>query len=119
MWKLRPDVVLAALWAALAVHVVRRRLRAIGIRTRVPRPPHMGARAGLGVMAVLFRLQPTCLERALVLQSWLTMRGKPLDVVIGIPRDGMRSGPAHAWLDGMDAESSGLYLELHRLGANR
>jgi Transglutaminase-like superfamily len=66
-------------------------------------------------MGALSRLKPTCLERALVLQAWLAAQGKPLDVVIGVPRTGMKSGPAHAWVDGTDARALASHLELHRL----
>jgi hypothetical protein len=66
-------------------------------------------------MAALSRLKPTCLERALVLQAWLASQGTARDVVIGVPRDGMKAGPAHAWVDGTDTVSAEEYVELHRL----
>ena len=66
-------------------------------------------------MGALNRLKPTCLERALVLQAWLAAHGAPRDVIIGIPPTGIRSGPAHAWVDGTDQVSPLGYLELHRL----
>jgi hypothetical protein len=115
MWRLRPSVLLGALWATVAARLVRRRLRDSGVHAHVPRPPHLGPKGRLGVMAALSRLRPTCLERALVLQAWLAVEGKPRDVVIGVPREGMKSGPAHAWVDGTDAISAATYLELHRL----
>jgi hypothetical protein len=66
-------------------------------------------------MGALSRLKPTCLERALVLQTWLAAHGTLRDVVIGVPPTGMKSGPAHAWVDGTDRVSPLNYLELHRL----
>ena len=115
MWRLRPAVLLGALWATVAARLVRRRLKQSGVRARVPRPPPLGPKGGLGVTAALSRLKPTCLERALVLQAWLAAQGNPRDVVIGVPRDGMKSGTAHAWVDGTDPASLEIYLELHRL----
>jgi len=115
MWRFRPSVLLGALWAALAAVAVRRELRTKGMSARGPRPPRLGRRAGLGVTGALNRLSPTCLERALVLQAWLAAQGTLRDVVIGLPPDGMRSQPAHAWVDGTDSRSAATYLELHRL----
>ena len=115
MWRLRPTVLLGALWATVAAYLVRRRLKRSGVRARVPRPPRLGAKAGHGVMGALSRLKPTCLERALVLQAWLAAQGNPLDVVIGVPREGMKSGPAHAWVDGTDATAVANHVELYRL----
>lgn len=108
-------VLLGAFWATLAAFLVRRRLRRDGMDARAPRPPRLDRRAAPGVMGALTRLRPTCLERALVLQAWLVAQGTPRDVVIGIPPDGMKSNPAHAWVDGTDASSAAHYLELHRL----
>ena len=51
-------------------------------------------------MGALARLKPTCLERALVLEAWLAAEGTLRDVVIGVLPDGMKSAPAHAWVDG-------------------
>jgi hypothetical protein len=115
MWRLRPTVFLGALWAAFAARVVRRELRNNGMSARVPRPPRLGRWAGRGVTGVLSRLSPTCLERALVLQAWLASQGTMRDVVIGLPPDGLKSQPAHAWVDGTESWSAAAYLELHRL----
>lgn len=115
MWRLRPTVLLGALWAAVTARLVRTRLAKVGVRASVPRPPRLGPKAGLGVTAALGRLKPTCLERALVLQAWMAAQGTARDVVIGIPRNGMKSGPAHAWVDGTDASSPAMFLELHRI----
>ena len=79
----------------------------------VKAPPELAASAGRGVDAILRRQDPTCLERALVLQSWLAAHGEPTDVVIGVT--GMEGGfSAHAWLDG---ESPGGFEELTRVPA--
>jgi transglutaminase superfamily protein len=115
MWRLRPAVLAGAFWATLAALLVRRRLKHDGVGARVPPPPHLGRGATRGVMGALGRLKPTCLERALVLQTWLAAQGTLRDVVIGVPRDGMKSAPAHAWVDGTDTVSPANYLELHRL----
>jgi hypothetical protein len=115
MWRLRPSVLIGALWAVLAARVVRHRLKRAGIQASVPRPPHLSSRAGRGVMGALRRLEPTCLEGALVQQSWLASQGLPRDVVIGVPPNGLGKDPAHAWLDGLDNVSPTKYIELHRL----
>ena len=115
MWRLHPAVLAGALWATLAARLVRRRLTQDGTGTRVPPPPHLGRGATPGVMGALGRLKPTCLERALVLQAWLATQGTLRDVVIGVPREGMNSAPAHAWVDGTDTVSPVNYLERHRL----
>lgn len=115
MWRLRPTVLLGALWAALAARIVRRELRTNGMNARVPRPPRLGRWAGRGVGGALARLSPTCLERALVLQAWMASEGTMRDVVIGLPPDGLRSQPADAWVDGTESWSAANYLELHRL----
>ena len=108
-------VVAGALWAAAAVRLARHRLKRHGLQARVPGPPPLGPGAGRGVRAALRRLEPTCLERALVEQAWLAAMGSPRDVVIGVPPEGIKDAPAHAWVDGTDQASSANYLELHRL----
>jgi len=117
MWRLRPSILMGALWASFAALVVRRELKRKGMRAHVPRPPRLGDQAGKGVAGALSRLSPTCLERALVLQTWLAAHGTMRDVVIGLPKDGMKSHPAHAWVDGTERLSSATYIELHRLPA--
>ena len=98
MSRFHPAVLAAALWAAVAVRLVRGRLKQDGLHARVPPPPRVGRRGGIGVRAALRRLSPTCLERALVEQAWLASVGTPRDVVIGVPHDGMTEAPAHAWV---------------------
>ena len=115
MGRFHPSVLAGALWATTAAWLVRRRLKRSGLNASVPAPFHLGSRAERGVAGALQRLEPTCLERALVQQTWLAYHGKPRDVVIGVPLGGMQSGPAHAWVDGTDAVSPTKYQELHRL----
>lgn len=99
-------------WALRAVLRVRLSLRRLPVDDiRVARPSHLPPAAARGVHAVLRRLEPSCLERALVLQAWLAAAGEPRDVIIGVtkPSAGFR---AHAWLDG---ESAPGFSELRRL----
>jgi Transglutaminase-like superfamily len=106
-----PAVLAGAAWAVIAVRGVRRDLRRRPVDdARVPAPPPLPARARRGVDAVLRRLEPSCLERALVLQRWLAARGEPRDVVIGVtaPSDFR----AHAWLEG---ESGPGFTEISRV----
>lgn len=65
---------------------------------------------------MLNRQPATCLERALVLQSWLAARGSAHDVVIGVRMtdDGVA---AHAWVDEVDATAPQQFEELYRLQA--
>ncbi len=115
MWRLRPTVLLAAGWTWWAITIVRSRKVRDGIRTVSPRPPRLPRSAGKGVNAVLTRFSPTCLERALVAQAWLVAHGELVNVVIGVPAEGIGQRPAHAWLDGRpDPESEG-YVVLHTL----
>jgi hypothetical protein len=63
---------------------------------------------------VLSRQPATCLERALVLQSWLASRGRVHDIVIGV-RMTDNGVAAHAWVDEVDSTGPEEYEELHRL----
>jgi hypothetical protein len=111
---LDPRALRAAGWAALAVRSVRRQLRAGPIyAVRVPDPPALPPRAGRGVNGVLRRLEPSCLERSLVLQRWLAAQGEHRTVVVGVssPRDFR----AHAWLDGEPLPAGADYHEIARL----
>jgi hypothetical protein len=119
MRRVHPSVLAGALWATLAARLVRRRLKRSGVNATVPRPPRLGRGAERGVMGALRRLEPTCLERALVEQAWLASQGVMRDVVIGVPPEGIGKEPAHAWVDGRDARSPSRYVELHRLAPHR
>jgi Transglutaminase-like superfamily len=94
--RLDPAALLGAWWALRAVRRARRDLSTRPVDSvRLPSPPRLPAAGERGVNAVLRRLEPSCLERALVLQRWLTARGQPRAVVIGVtaPGPGFR---AHA-----------------------
>jgi hypothetical protein len=112
---LDPRVLRAAGWALLAVRSTRRQLAAGSFRdVRVPEPPALPPSAGRGVHAVLRRLEPSCLERSLVLQRWLAAHGEPRTVVVGVsaPQD----FSAHAWLEGEALPAGGpAYNEIARL----
>jgi hypothetical protein len=98
--RLDPAALRGAWWALRAVRRARRELRARPVAAvRLPAPPGIPAGGDRGVQAVLRRLEPSCLERALVLQRWLAARGERRAVVIGVTA----TDPvfrAHAWLDG-------------------
>ncbi len=105
----------AALWARRAASSVRRQLRQGRVDDLVvPPPPRLPAAAERGVYAALRRLPSTCLERALVLQTWHASHGDPREVVIGVigPRRGF---DAHAWLDGEGGPSAEPFSEIMRV----
>jgi hypothetical protein len=89
-----------AWWALRAVRTVRRALPTRPVHeVRAPAPPPLGRGGERGVRAVLRRLRPSCLERAIVLQRWLAARGDPREIVIGVTAPDARF-QAHAWLEG-------------------
>lgn len=102
----------AAAWALRALLATRWALRRKGLEATVPPPPALPPDARRGVMFVLRHAAPTCLERSLVLQRWLSSQGVARDVVIGVS-GGRASFAAHAWLDG-EANGGG-YHEISRL----
>ena len=98
--RLHPAALLGAWWALRAVRRARRELRTRPVDAiRIPSPPRLPPAGERGVAAVLRRLEPSCLERALVLQRWLVVRGQPRAVVIGVTAPG-GDFRAHAWLEG-------------------
>jgi len=98
----------AAWWTDRALRRARAGLRDGALRAvALPDPPRGGER---GVHAVLRRRDPSCLERSLVLQCWLSANGDRRDVVIGTT--GTAGFAAHAWLDG---EEAGRFTEITRL----
>jgi Transglutaminase-like superfamily len=104
----------AALWALLALRRARRALKRGPVtEIRVGPPPALPPSAGRGVRAILRRSDPTCLERALVMQAWAAAQGDTRDVVIGVNGTGEQFA-AHAWLDG-DSDGEGPYRELMRV----
>jgi hypothetical protein len=112
---LDPASLRGALWAAGALRKTRRALRKGRFTdVEVSSPPTLPPRAGRGVRAVLRRSDPTCLERALVLQAWETAQGGPRDVVIGVRGSGDALA-AHAWLEGERNGDLGQYEELMRV----
>jgi transglutaminase superfamily protein len=118
--KQMPDVqtLRAALWAVLALRRTRRALKRGPVtEIRVGRPPALPPTAGRGVRAILRRSEPTCLERALVLQAWAVAQGEARDVVIGVNGTGKQFA-AHAWLDGDADGERGPYRELMRVPAS-
>ncbi len=111
---LDPRALRAAAWTVRAVRSTRRQLiRRSLYEVRVPDPPVLPRRAERGVHAVLRRLDPSCLERSLVLQRWLTAHGERHTVVVGVsaPHD----FKAHAWLDGERLPPGSSYHEIARL----
>jgi hypothetical protein len=109
----------AALWAIRAVRQAHRSLaRSHPAAARVSPPPPLPRSAVRGVAAALRRVPSTCLERALVLQSWEAAHGEPRAVVIGV--QGARGDfKAHAWLEGTADPLAAEYQELTRLPADR
>jgi Transglutaminase-like superfamily len=106
----------AAWWAWRALRQTKRDLGRDGLaRVLVKPPPRLPEGATRGVLAVVKRVPNTCLERALVLQTWLAAYGQAPDVVIGVagPDDQFE---AHAWLEGEVV--SARYRELTRVPAN-
>jgi Transglutaminase-like superfamily len=65
--------------------------------------------------ATMTRVRATCLEAALVRQSWLAAHGDNREIVIGVVASGLRDQPAHAWVEGTDPWAEATHLELHRL----
>jgi hypothetical protein len=106
----------AALWAWRAVRGARAQLRDGAVRdVRLPAPPPVARRAERAVRRVLSRLEPSCLEGALVRQRWLAAHGVARDVVVGT--EGASRGPfaAHAWLDGEAQPDGHRFVEILRL----
>jgi hypothetical protein len=106
----------AAWWTWRALRRARSQLRAGAVRdVQVPPPPPLPERAARAVRLILRRQEPSCLERALVLQRWLLAHGVPRDVVVGT-EGGVRGGfAAHAWLDGEAQPEGRRYVEMIRL----
>jgi hypothetical protein len=105
----------AAVWAESALLRARYALKRRGIEhVSIKRPPPLPGESRRGVLAVLRRQPHTCLERALVLQSWEAAHGNAHDVIIGVT---LESGDftAHAWL--AEVEEAGGFHELMRLPA--
>ncbi|WP_091767953.1 lasso peptide biosynthesis B2 protein [Blastococcus aurantiacus] len=105
----------AGLWAWISLRRAARALARDGVRATVVAPPPLPSGARRGVEAVLRRTSPTCLERSLVLQSWLAHHDVPCEIIIGVAKDGP-DVKAHAWLDIESGDHVARnYRELHRL----
>lgn len=104
----------AAWWTLRALRRTRIALRTNPIwEVTVTAPPALPDHAGRGVHAMLRRVPNTCLERALVLQRWLSEHGIARDVVVGVT--GPRDFRAHAWLEGERVDHE--FQELTRMPA--
>jgi hypothetical protein len=77
-------------------------------------PPALPRFAGRGVLAVLRRRSRSCLETALVLQSWRTSQGDDREIVIGVS-NAASTFKAHAWLDGDPDPLAASFQELLRV----
>ena len=104
-------------WAGRALIDVRRSLRRSTLpEVTVTPPPPLPAHASRGVRFVLRSRPSTCLQRALVLQTWHAAQGNPRQVVIGVAGSG-GGFSAHAWLDGDAGDPGHGFDELLRLPA--
>lgn len=109
----RLDSARRAWWALRSLRRARRGLRERGIdRLELPRPPRTAGGSERGIRWILRHGRATCLERAVIRQTWLHSRDNDHALVIGVDtHDGFR---AHAWLDG--EEDPGNFTELTRRG---
>lgn len=113
--RLTPADLRAAAWAAVSLRRARRVLRTSGVTGRIPPPPPLPDGAVRGVLAVLRRTRPTCLERATVLQTWFAAHRQPVDIVVGVSRS-RDDVTAHAWIEpGTPAGEIAGYREIHRI----
>lgn len=105
----------AAWWAWRVVRRARKDLKVDGLAARVQPPPRLPWGARVGVNGVLNRLEPTCLEKALVLQAWLAAHDVHRDVVVGV-RGNADKVNAHAWVDGVAyPDEYAKYTVIHRI----
>ena len=106
----------AALWALRAIRRTRRQLRRTGYEAlNLPGVPSLPDDSTRGVHAILRRLSPTCLERAVVLQRWRAAHGDPREVVVGVSGT-QETFRAHAWLeDESPTAEIGAFREIVRL----
>ncbi len=101
-------------WAVRELRRVHERLPIEGAATRIPLAAGMGPRGWWGIRVAFVATQPTCLERALLLQAWMGGYTEPPDVVIGV-RNGTDGVEAHAWIEDRDPWFDPSYTELTRL----
>jgi hypothetical protein len=107
----------AAWWANGALRHARRQLtgRPLPAVTLSP-PDRLPQSARRGVDVVLRLRRPSCLESALVRQSWLAAHGVRRDVVIGVVSPA-EDFAAHAWVDGDGDPQASRFSELTRVVA--
>ena len=104
----------AVTWAVREHRRLGHALEIDGVRAAVQPPVRrLPGRTGQVVAGTLRVRRATCLERALIMQAWLSANGSDHDVVIGVRRD--RDFTAHAWLDRLEQHPE--YVEIHRLPA--
>jgi hypothetical protein len=112
--RLDVPTIRAAWWTVQALRRTRKQLPASQVgAVRVVPPPGLPRYAERGVHAVLRRVPNTCLERALVLQCWLSAYGVEKEIIVGVT--GASEFKAHAWLDGEPVDET--FKELMRLPA--
>ena len=105
----------AAWWADRALRGLRVQLSQASLRNLWLLPPSELPESGLRGVTIVLRLRrASCLEGALVRQSWLAAHGVRRDVVIGVGSPG-RDFAAHAWLDGDRDPLAAQYTELTRV----
>lgn len=112
--KFAPATLRAALWTIISLRRARRRLKVEGLKARIPPPPRLPIGATRGVHAILRRTDPTCLERATVLQTWLAAHNYPVDIIVGVRLDGGKMA-AHAWIDGSQVTNHAGFNEIVRI----
>jgi len=98
-------------WAALALHRLRREIPSDGLDVRVLAPPRIAPQSVRGVEVALRLRRATCLERSLIMQRWLMACGSRHDVLVGVGR-GSGAIEAHAWIHRYDSEAEGEGLRL-------
>lgn len=110
-----PKTIRAAWWALWSLRIAKRQLQRDGLSHRAGPPPPLPWGSRTGVEGVLRRSDPTCLERTVVWQAWLSAHGIARDVVVGVRSD-VSEVKAHAWIDGMTnpSEFAG-YSVIHRI----
>jgi hypothetical protein len=109
--KAARDTVRAFRWTRRELVPLRHELDLRGLDARPGQAPALAGRARIGVEWALRSRRATCLERALILQSWYLARGIHRTIVVGVGL-GDHDFAAHAWLEG---EDDGGHRELTRL----
>lgn len=115
--RLDPRTLRAAWWAWNAVRNARRDLAHDGVTAAVADPPQVPWGSRTGVYGVLNRTAPTCLERCVVSQKWLSAHGLDTTVVIGVRRTDDGDVRAHAWIDeASHPDEFDGFRVIHRIG---